>query len=456
MSSINFLKIIIFFAGILIILSSCSNSTDGNYKPETKMIFYASTMDGFDTTYTIEANLVAFSDHAAVYVEDGENITSATAQNIINIFENDIYNNIRTYFAYESDVDNNGRIILLLLDIVDGFTGSGGYVAGYFDPYHIFDLNESNKADMIFLDIDPLTPGSDEFMDTIAHEFQHLVNFAENYLRGTGEQDTWINEGLSSAAEYLYKGEHKLSRLDYYNADPTGSISRGNNFFAWNDNIGTTDVLADYSTVYIFFQWLRIQASNGAGIYKDIMDNINKDYKAVEESTESRIYGGSDVEWFNILRDWYLAIGYSDPSGLYGFKGEFDYALGFHNITEDNTTVDLLPGEGVFDFIDSPFDPTEPENTHFIGIANFISSNRLDGIFDFETPYDGKVLLAWNGFESIEGTAITTPISMSSIVFTNPQASLSMSLSENSLPTSYPIGVSFPDPGSGRIKRDDE
>jgi hypothetical protein len=85
--------------------------------------------------------------------------------------------------------------------------------------------------------------------------------------RLTGERvDTWINEGLSTAAEYVYAGD-PAGRVRYYNDDPLGTIQIGNNFFYWG-GIWDSDILADYTTAYLFFQWLRMHSSNGIGIYK--------------------------------------------------------------------------------------------------------------------------------------------------------------------------------------------
>ena len=64
----------------------------------------------------------------------------------------------------------------------------------------------------------------------------------------SSEQDTWINEGLSSAAEYVYKGSHITDKINYYNADPNTYIAQGLNFLTW------LNYYENYSTVYLFFQ----------------------------------------------------------------------------------------------------------------------------------------------------------------------------------------------------------
>jgi hypothetical protein len=447
------LKILLFFS-LIITLTAC-NLLDfwgpqyDTFEPERP--FYVTKADGSSEVYTIDATLMAYTDHSLIYVEEGNDMSTETAQDIADEFEDRIYDVVRDNFAYEEDVDDNERIILLLVDIVDGYSGSGGYVSGYFNPNDEFYSTYSNRADMIYLDVDPATAGSDSFFETAAHEFQHLVNFAETYLRGGGEtQDTWLNEGLSSAAEYLYSGTYNADRLDRYNFDPEGSIAEGNNFYIWNGDEG--DVLADYSTVYLFFQWMRIHASNGSAIFKEILNHSDRDYRAVLESMNSRVYS-STVFWEDILRDWYLSIYFNDPTGIYGFKNEF--SLISHLKTGSDSTILLNSGEGVFDSISGTFTDTTAtdDDSSYAGISD------TEGL-DLEGPeYTGEVLLAWNGSADLSGGDISIPISASIVESVSSRSRSSLSFSKTSAyvpPERYPVGVRFTHPHSGKLSRDDD
>ncbi|MBN2625595.1 MAG: hypothetical protein JXA95_02925, partial [Spirochaetales bacterium] len=243
--------------------------------------------------YDCSAELLAAGEYCLVYGEIQGDLSPSQAREIAGEFDNRIYGTIRGSFGPESDVDGNGKIILLYLDIRDGFSGSGGYVAGYFHSIHEFSPRtyaDSNGADMLFMDTYPAEPTSAESYATIAHELQHLINFSSTFFKDGTVQDTWINEGLSSGAEYLYSEKVDQSRVDYYNADPGRTILYGNNFFVWK-GFWETDprfagygTLADYATVNLFFQWLRIHASNGTGIYRDILDSPCRDVRAVTEA----------------------------------------------------------------------------------------------------------------------------------------------------------------------------
>lgn len=289
----------------------------------------------------------------------------------------------------------------------------------------------------------------------MSHEFQHLVNFVENYVRESGSpQDTWINEGLSLSAEYLYAGSHSMSRLYTYNADEAGSIALGNNFYVWDNG----DVLADYATAYIFFQWLRIHADNGSGIYRDIIASSHNDYQAVENAATSRIpEAASSVD--GLIRDWYLALRYRDNSDLYGFGGDSVLnQLTYHVEDTNESSIDLAPGEGVFNRISAPFSPgVTGSSIGYVGLGDDSSVRDEDG----DGEYNGTMVLAWNRNHNTNGAPETASISTSvtdpgpsSQTLATGSTTLSGSSAGTGAPLIYPIGVRRPMPFDDKMERD--
>lgn len=413
-----------------------------------------------DTWYDVSAQLLGSGDHVEVFVEDGHGITASTAAAIADEFDDNIYDMIHENFATEVDVDGNGKVILLLLDIVDGFTGSGGYVAGYFDPTHMFSTStevNSNEADMLFMDVDPAVPGSDEFYSTIAHEMQHLVNFSVTYLDDQTIQDTWINEGLSSGAEYLYAGGHITSRIDYYNNDPVGTIVFGNNFYIWYGfwELGapTPDPLANYATVYLFFQWLRIHASNDTEIYSDILTSDYRDYRAVVDAAEARIDLSLDT-WEEVLGTWMQAnlLTAYEGAGLQGYGGE----IALTSWVFENTgggSGDLSSGEGVAVATASDafsYPGGSGENIRYQGID--IANKTVDST---GPNYDGDVVIAFNSSTLIAPSDPYEVAVLPSVSSSGRSLLLSVNESDPSaMPETYPVGVRFT-PGDG-FTRDSE
>jgi len=109
-----------------------------------------------------------------------------------------------TLFGQPPDIDHNGLVDFLILDIQDNFdsTQSGSaYYAGFFFPNdQNLSSGLSNKMDLLYLDSHPGiyfdgTRRTDKVLSTTAHEFQHLIHY--NYDKN---EDDWVNEGLSELA----------------------------------------------------------------------------------------------------------------------------------------------------------------------------------------------------------------------------------------------------------------
>jgi len=326
--------------------------------------------------YQLDAQKLAENSRCEVWVEKGSGVTAATANNMANAY-NTVYTRVMKTFGYTIDVQigssikemntmelahylvtgrtSGAKLTLLLLDIKDSYTsGNGAYTAGYFFSGDMFpdddpDKYRSNELDMIYIDTYPSTPGSQDSNETLAHEMQHLMNFVTSLVflmdnTRTAVMDTWINEGLSAAAEWVYSQNISDSRLAHYNTDlyGTGTIKEGNNFFVWDNE------LEDYATVYLFFQYLRLQSANSADIYREILTSSNySDYRAVITAVD--INAAHKNNWSTLLRDWHAANFTNAASGLYGYKNDSK----LRNVEAPmfpggTSTVTLLPGEGVY------------------------------------------------------------------------------------------------------------
>jgi hypothetical protein len=328
---------------------SCPQAAFQNpYEGLESGIFWAQNL-ATEKYYTVESALLAEGEKCLVWAEKSAGVSVARGAAIAKEYDTNIYPKITEVFGSpvitgSGDAEGGGKLTLLLLDIEDTFNGSGAYTAGYFYSYDLVwpkSFEYSNKRAMIYVDTYPSTLGSPASYATIAHELQHCINFTARSLNEYRSMDTWIDEGLSSAAEHIYLGEHNHERVSQFTQSPT--IQQGNNFFVWRNL--PDNILDEYSTVYLYFQWLRIQ-SGGTEIYKRIIESPNYDYRAVTGA----ISGGfatdlGTTSWEAVLRSWFAANYLNSPTGLYGYHGEIPtlkvYALG-------GATRQLLPGEGVY------------------------------------------------------------------------------------------------------------
>jgi hypothetical protein len=387
--------------------------------------------------YKVDAQMLAENDLCCVWAEKGSGVTEATAQKVASAYMNDIYVKMLKTFGYmiqfkdekgkikkldtvqfinwlAKGEKSDGKLTILLLDIKDNYKPGvdESYVAGYFWAGNLYEnsrLSEkvSNECDMIYVDTYPGIPGSKESNETLAHEMQHLMNFAGSVARGT-LTDLWIDEGLSATAEWAYSEKHSAQRLGCYNTDVSGLLSLGNNFFVWGNRIGEGAgknkyaVLDDYSTVYLFFQWLRLQSKED--IYWKISSSEDYDFNAVINAFNDTVsdsgtkYTASD--WDTMLKDWLAANYFRSSSGRYGYGNEtllneikIHYAPG-----GSQTTVSLFPGEGVYSNVEGSFSiPTPEENnikyTGLSGSAPVTSGSLSSGAlltYNANTAADGN------------------------------------------------------------------
>lgn len=159
-----------------------------------------------DTAYpnnVISATCLGLTDKTAIYVDDA--IISPSTAIISDVrlrFEEVILPKIRDYFGQEPAYgpDGESRLTILLTDSMkDGILGIFyGVDLSARDPYDI-QLRESNGRKILYV----AYSGDNEVTryGTMAHEFQHMVNYWQKRLNGGNYEATWLNEGMSKFAE---------------------------------------------------------------------------------------------------------------------------------------------------------------------------------------------------------------------------------------------------------------
>lgn len=317
----------------------------------------------------------------AVWVGVGETgITVEKAEMLGKEFNENIYGLVTDNFASESDVNGGGRVDILCFDIEDNFTevGSSSYVGGYFSNGDLFSLAEntnSNVREIFYIDTYPSmgtdkeNPDVSKVYSTLAHEFQHMVNYNQNCIveKNTHGMDTWLNEALSLAAEQMYNGT-QTNRIDFYNGSTV--VGGGRSLLEWDND------LADYSLSYLFSQYLRTQIDqakgSGEGIktYKSIIEDPAENYVAVQNVIQSKI--DNNLSFGQFMTNFRAAMLLKADSGPYGFNNE----AGFDTISTPlytGGTIDLKGGGAVVKPITStsPFMPgSHGANITYLGIYN--------------------------------------------------------------------------------------
>jgi hypothetical protein len=433
-----------------LLLFSCDFSDSGD--DQTGNFWAQDMVKG--SYYRVDAELLYTGTYCTVWVEKGSGVTWADAQQIANEYDSNIYQKMidafgltnLTFYNYGSfsntmkfadwlGRDRDGKLCILLLDIKDYYKigVNESYVAGYFWGGDLQDVRYSNLRDMIYIDTNPGLSSYERRKNayrTLAHEMQHLMNFVTSFVKRSTQSgntlnvslmDVWIDEGLASAAEFVYGG-HSTDRISWFKnngGDYNSLINRGNNFFVWG-NRESESVYAnqdDYSTVYLFFQWLRLQA-NTTGIYKDIIASTSSNQLAVVNA----ITGYSN--WETLLKEWLAANYINASSGAYGYKGDPAFAGMRAPIAPSGTTsLNLYPGEGVYSITNS----NPALSGQGANIKNtFLSTTGLnDSVFS-----NGGALLTYNINTNARGggeRGVTTGVAANQIMRTSSGVQVSFS-----------------------------
>jgi hypothetical protein len=378
----------------------------------------------------LTALLLAETDDCIVYAQRDNAGVSTVSEEVARGFAEEyqryIHYQITGAFGPIRHMTTKRKVTILLADIQDFYDpapgGRGDFNLGFFNGVDMLSYPGSNMRDMLYIDTNPgLGNGLAQLYDCVAHELQHLINFSNTYMINGGHQiDTWINEGLSTAAELIYGRSNDAAYYinTIYNKDPYGTIRYGNNFFVWNgswENAPSYDTISNYATAYLFFQWLRIQANNGSGIYKDIIANAGAgitDYRALVMAARQRIPDlslTSDTDWEPLLRTWMVANLIQSSDGVTGYKNRINEIaqgqaseLTLHGFANTGNQMNYFyPGEGIFSAMSGSYTPSGGSGSHirYVGIASSGSIDFTGG------TYTGDVLLTFNANSTISGTS---------------------------------------------------
>ena len=262
------------------------------------------------TNYQVPSTCRAVGTNCYIFVEDaqwGSRVTQSQVDSIRFAFDlrtpanasKGVYQMDVDAFGNPPDVDSDPKILLLLLDIKDGYTGTGGYIMGYFYSANEVTGGQSNMAEIYFLDVNPLdlstASGLQGGMSTTAHEFQHMIHWNYNKFG-----DTFTNEGCSLLAEV---------NCGYPLYDQSGYIKETNHYlFDWRTNDNTL-VLRDYSRAARFFLYIRDQL--GIGFFKTLVSTA---FTGVGRLNSAFSTFGTPLRFGDIFQNWLIANILNDRS----------------------------------------------------------------------------------------------------------------------------------------------
>ncbi|HZD10468.1 MAG TPA: choice-of-anchor J domain-containing protein, partial [Candidatus Binatia bacterium] len=161
-----------------------------------------------------------------------------------------------------------------------------------------------------------------------AHEYQHLLH--DDY---DGDEETWVNEGLSDLAQFLTGYGHPDSHVADTAERPENSL------VAWGDQ-GPLEILSDYGHAYLFMLYLLEQY--GPGAIQELFHNPANGMSGVQATLDAM---GSERDFGAVYRDYAVALLIDSPRG--GREYEFqniDINLNIGTPDSPNPEAFSMPG----------------------------------------------------------------------------------------------------------------
>ena len=299
------------------------------------------------TLSTVTATALKVGAHIAIYVDNAAptpGLSQSDLDNLRTVFDTRLYETDTVAFGRESDIDNNGRVIVLMTGKVNSLVTAttcqnptGGFVAGYFfgaDLITSGQFSTGNNGE-IFYSIVPDAAGTLSCAHsvtqvtslvpvTFVHEFQHMISFNQHFLvhctpNGcpVPPEDLWLNEGLSHYAEEN-GGRTFLPDTATYCNYVFGDVYNAGQYFTTPQSHFLVDTagiggLANRGAYWLFVRYLVDQVGATLGSPDSVTRRLDMT-TLTGAANVSHAAGGTSFP--TILEQWALANYVSDLPGF--------------------------------------------------------------------------------------------------------------------------------------------
>ena len=281
----KFLLLISFIS--IVFFNSCSESV---YKVSAnRNDFYVMRINGSQYAEKIKIFKVEETANLIIYAESGYSINYNYVIYVAKKFE-DNYSKMINIYGNHTDVDKNGKIIILFQKINANISGNS-IVMGYFLPNDLI-YGDFNNAEILYMDINLLNKNPQLIAGTVLHEFQHLINFNVNYIKKGKDMSLWLNESLSESTSILFDSYMTRNRIDEFN-----NINYYC-FYTW-DLPFYPNMFVNYPSASVFMNWLYQKNNRNESVFRNIAHSSeSEDYKKVLGAAR---YGN---DWKGLLTNW--------------------------------------------------------------------------------------------------------------------------------------------------------
>lgn len=256
--------------------------------------------DDSETGYTeITAELLYQNELVSMWVENGLSVDTGALQAAADEFARVMVPVMRETFGQEwsPGVDNDTRLSILhtsnLPDAVGEYSSTDQYLSAV-EPF-------SNQREMFYVSLSEIDVGTDDYMATLAHEYEHMIQWNND-----PSESTWLDEGLAQLAE-------RLAGYDTVTTYPSFLGSTDIQLNAWPSNPAQN--LPNYggSYLYLLYLWERF----GEDFIRDLARNPEAGMAAV-----SQALGKLGVDARDVFGDWTVANLLGNALSPYGYAQE--------------------------------------------------------------------------------------------------------------------------------------
>ena len=326
-----------------------------------------------DTNYLVTATLRYAGPRVLMYVDQTVEVDQADIERSARLFEEQIYPRNHELFGQELSPGIDGDVRLTILNTP--VQGAGGYFSsadGVVKAVNRF----SNEREMFVMAIDSYPLGTDSYASTLAHEFQHMIEW--NVAR---RSPSWFNEGMSQLAEDL-NGFVSQGTASIHLSQPDVQLT------TWSSDASQNGT--HYGTAQLFMRYFYEQYGSESGLAELIKADAGNDLEAfVPIAARKR----PDIKRFaDLFADWAVANVVNDAT-----------------VADGRYVYELLPGAAALSEprASEPVTTVQQFGTDYLGVLNGPLTIEFDGA---ETvglvgarPKDGRY--AWwsnRGDDSVE------------------------------------------------------
>ncbi len=253
------------------------------------------------------ATLRVVSQYGLFWVEEGLRYDPAALQKSAEFFDRSVYpTNVKYFGEVPPGLDGEARIHILNTRFEDA--------AGYFsseDTYPRALAPYSNQRNVIYMNIEVLQPGGDEYNGDLAHEFQHLIHHYQARFK-TG----WVDEGMADLAIRL-NGLPVGGVLGVFARNPDTQLN------TWADD--PQESYAHYAASYLFFAYAAERF--GSEFTRAVIHAPHEGVKGVQAALDERANG---MRFEDLFAEWAVTNYLNDPAvgdGRYAYRHEGSFRI---------------------------------------------------------------------------------------------------------------------------------